>query len=256
MLFNFFRDRRRRKLLAAPWPDVWQQILIRNVPYFFRLPANLQTKARDIARIMVAEKYWEGCAGFQINEEVQVTIAAQAALLLLGMDHDYYQRVMTILVYPSAFLTTRPDENTDDAFVPDKAALGQAVFRGPVILAWDDVLAKGRRPEGGENVVIHEFAHQLDFLDNTVDGVPPLASEKDRQEWLTIMNQALEAHRQALAERRRSFFTDQTAESVTELFAYASEAFYCIPMDLAAEYPEVFRLLQNYYRVDPRQWQP
>lgn len=256
MLFNWFRDRRRRKLLEAPWPESWQQILTRNVAFTSYIPALLQPRLRDIARILIAEKFWEGCAGLVITEEIQVTIAIQAAILLLELEHDYYARVPTILVYPSSFRTATADDNADEAFVPGRPAMGEAVYRGPVILAWDEVLDHGRHPELGHNVVLHEFAHQLDFLDNSVDGVPPLATFQERRRWLEVMSEALEKHRESLTRHRNAIFNAQTAESRTELFAYATEVFYCTPMKLAAEYPDVYELLQGYYRVDPRKWLP
>lgn len=254
MLFSWFRDRRRRKLWQIPWPTAWMQILDRNVGHYQLLPSKQQKQLRDIARILIAEKYWEGCNGLVINDEVKVTISAQAALLLLGLDHDYYDRVPTILVYPSAFLTARPDDNADEAFVPDQAVLGQAVYRGPVILAWDEVVREGRYPEHGHNVVVHEFAHQLDFLDNSADGVPPLASNKAKEQWLKVMNQALVQHRLTLEQHGHVFFSEQAADSLTEFFADSSEAFFCKPMDLAAEFPQVFEILQSYYQIDPKAW--
>ncbi|HQR07068.1 MAG TPA: zinc-dependent peptidase [Gemmatales bacterium] len=254
MFFTWFRDRRRQKWLQAPWPAEWMQFLERNVAHYRLLDVKQQKQLRDIARILIEEKYWEACNGVEMTDEIKVTISAQAALPLLGIEHDYYERVMSILVYPSTFLTARPDDNTDDAFVPDKAVLGQAVYRGPVILAWDEVLHEGRYPEEGSNVVVHEFAHQLDFLDNSVDGVPPLANKKDRERWLQVMNQALEQHRQTLDHHQRTFFSPAAAESLTEFFAYSSELYFCRPIELSAHYPQVFEMLQSYYRIDPRLW--
>ncbi len=254
MLFNWFRDRRRAKLWQTPWPSAWLQVLDRNVMHYSLLPSAQQKQLRDIAGILITEKFWEGCNGFVITDEVKVTISAQAALLVLGIEHDYYDRVPTVLVYPSTFWTAKPDEHADNAFVPDQAVLGQAVYRGPVILAWDEVVKEGRVPESGHNVVIHEFAHQLDFLDDVVDGVPPLASVKAKEQWLLVMNQALELHRQTLEHRGHVFFSVQAAESLTEFFADSSEAFFCKPMDLAAEFPDVFAQLAGYYRINPRDW--
>jgi len=254
MLFSWFRDRRRTKLWQTPWPAAWLTYVDRNVAHYHRLNREQQNKLRDIARILIAEKFWEGCNGFVITDEVKVTISAQAALLLLGIEHDYYERVLTILVYPGSFWTAKPDDNADDAFVPDQAVLGQAVYRGPVILAWDEVVGEGREPESGHNVVVHEFAHQLDFLDNSVDGVPPLANDKAKEQWLLVMNKALEQHRQTLEHRGHIFFPVAAAVNLTEFFAYSSEAFFCKPMDLAAEFPDVYAQLAGYYRIDPREW--
>ncbi len=249
MLFNWFRQRRRRRLLQTPWQES-ELAALHQVKLYHLLSPAMQGKLRETTRIFVAEKYWEGCAGFVITPEVQIVIASQAALLLLNMEHDYYNRVPTILVYPSAFTTARPEENTDDAFVPDKPAEGQAVYRGPVILAWDEVIHDDLHPEEGENVVIHEFAHQLDFLDNSVDGVPLLDSMNARSRWKNIMNAALEKHRDSIDEHKRLFFPVAAAESVTEFFAYASEAYFNRPTALIQLYHEVFEQLKSFYKLD------
>lgn len=250
MLFNWFAQRRRRKLLQESWPTPWLEALQQNVVLYQRLDASQQQTVRNIARILIAEKFWEGCAGFVVTDEVKVIIASQAAIMLLGLDHDYFDRVPTILVYPSAFHTAKPDDSTDTGFAMDKAAEGQAVYRGPVILAWDEVLHDSQRPDDGENVVIHEFAHQLDFLDNSVDGIPPLANMELRSQWKEIMNRAMEQHRHLVESQRPLFFAPAAAESVTEFFAYASEAYYCRPRLLAMLHPEVYRLLKEYYQVE------
>jgi MtfA peptidase len=249
MLLKWFQYRRRRRLLHQPWKRD-ELAALEQVKLYHLLSPTLQRKLRHITRILIDEKHWEGCAGFTVTSEVQIVIASQAALLLLYMQHDYFSRVPTILVYPKAFTTTRADDHTDEEFIPDKAAEGQAVYRGPVILAWDEVLHDALYPEEGENVVIHEFAHQLDFLDNNVDGVPLLESMNARTRWKNIMNAALEQHRDRIDDRQRLFFPRAAAESVTEFFAYASEIYYTHPQELRQHYPEVFEQLRSFYKLD------
>jgi hypothetical protein len=254
-MFSWFRDRRRKKLLAEPFPAAWEDILRRNMGHFARLSDQEREKVRQITRIMVAEKVWEPCGAIEMTEEMKVTIAAQAALPILGMEHDYYGRVLSILVYPTAFHLAKADETGDESFVRDEtSAEGHAIYRGPVILSWEEVLGEGREPEAGHNVVIHEFAHQLDFLDNRVDGAPPLGSGQLAQRWKPVMSRALAAHRKALEKGEETFFTEQAGEDEAEFFADASEAFFCLPEDLRDEYPEIYELLRAYYRVEPGRW--
>jgi len=131
---------------------------------------------------------------------------------------------------------------------------GQAVYRGPVILSWEDVLPEGRHPDDGYNVVIHEFAHQLDYLDNAVNGTPPLGNRELEARWKYVMTVAYEDHRRAIQRGEECFFSEQAAENETEFFADASEAFFCRPLDMREGFPEVYRLLAAYYRVDPAKW--
>jgi Mlc titration factor MtfA (ptsG expression regulator) len=253
-MFTWFRNRRRKKLLAEPFPPWWEAILKRNVGHYPRLLPPEQARLRDITRVLVAEKSWEGCGGLFVTDEMKLTISAQAALLLLGIDHDYYARVDSVVVYPDSFRTPVAEDGWEDDCLSDTALSGQAVYRGPVILSWGEVLPEGRDPTCGYNVVLHEFAHQLDYLDNAVNGTPPLDDPKLEARWKGVMQAAFDAHRAALDRGEETFFTEHAAEDETEFFADATEAFYCQPANMREEYPEVYELLQAYYRVDPLKW--
>jgi Mlc titration factor MtfA (ptsG expression regulator) len=253
-MFSWFRNRRRRKLLADPFPVRWEAFLRQNVGHYPRLPAPGQARLRDITRILVAEKEWEGRGGLFITEEMKVTIAAQAALLLLGADHNYYARVSAVVVFPGEIRTPVAEDDWEDDELSDTVLSGQAVRRGPVILSWGVVLPEGRDPDCGFNVVVHEFAHQLDYLDNLVNGVPPLDDPTDAARWRYVMTVAFEDHRRAVQKGEETFFTGHAADNGTEFFADATEAFFCRPADLRDENPDVYDLLRAYYRVDPGTW--
>lgn len=255
MIFRWLRNRRRAKILDEPFDREWERIIQRNVGHFPRLNDEQKRKVRDGVRILVHEKKWEGGNRFPINDEIRVTIAAQAMLPLLGMEHDYYSRVPTVIVYPGSFEIPDLDEfgDVDDTF-PAHVASGQAVYRGAVVLAWSEVLPEGRDPSLGQNVVIHEFAHQLDFLDGITNGTPPLDDDRTAARWGPVMQAAFDRHCAELKRGEDTFFTEHAADNETEFFADASEAFFCVPHALAAEEPEVFDLLKAYYRLDPRIW--
>jgi Mlc titration factor MtfA (ptsG expression regulator) len=257
-MFTFFRNRRRRKLLAEPFPPAWSAILARNVGHYARLSPAEQARLRDRTRILIAEKGWEGVNGLVITDEIKVTIAAQAALLLLGPDdHDYFSRVPSIVVWPDVLDIPDRDEfgEIDDTFPPHLLD-GMADYRGPVVVSWQMARAEGRDPTCGQNVVIHEFAHQLDFLDGSTDGTPPLRDAAQAARWKTVMQAAFDDHRRALDRHEETFFSEQAAENETEFFADATEAFYCAPAGLKGEYPDVYDLLAGYFQVDPIQWFP
>ena len=253
-MFGFFQNRRRQKLLAEPFPEWWDALLRRNVAHYAMLsPAEL-VKLRDTLRVLVAEKTWEGRGGLHMTDEIKITVAAGIALILLGIEHDYFSRVDSILVYPGAFQTPNEEDDWEDDFISEQVIEGQAVYRGPVILGWKQVLDESRDPSYGANVVIHEFAHQLDFLDGAIDGTPPLPTKADEARWEQVMTAAYKEHVGLLDQRRNTYFTEHAGESESEFFADASEAFFCDPRGLAEEVPEVYELLMAYYRIDPRTW--
>ncbi len=255
MFFSWLRSRRRRKLLAEPFPVRWAGFLDRNVGHFPRLSSPEQDRLRDTTRILVAEKRWHGRGGLFVSEEMKVTIAAGAALLLLGTDHGYFSRVRDVVVFPTEFRTPVPEDDWEDDGLSETPLAGQAVDRGPVILAWDQVLGEGRNPDGGFNVVVHEFAHQLDFLDGLSGGTPPLGDRALETRWRYTMTVAYEDHRRAIRDRTgATFFTPHAADSETEFFADATEAFFCRPVDLRELHPEIYELLGAYYKIDPTNW--
>ncbi len=255
MLFSWLRARRRRKLLAEPFPLRWTVFLERNVGHYPHLPPDTQAHLRDITRVLVAEKQWLGRGGLFVTEEMRVTIAAQAALLLLGADRRYYPRVRDVIVFPTEFRTPRAEDDWEDDFLSDTSLAGVAVDRGPVILAWDQVLTEGRNPGAGYNVVTHEFAHQLDFLEGLAGGAPDLGDRALEARWLYVMSVAFADHRRAIRENvTDAFFTPHAADNEMEFFADVTEVFYCRPVALKDLHPEMYGLLAAYYRVDPGTW--
>ncbi|MDH3585087.1 MAG: zinc-dependent peptidase, partial [Phycisphaerae bacterium] len=168
-MFSFFKRRRRRKLLARPEPRTWGPWLA-DLPFFANLNTNEQERLARITRVLVAEKNWQGADGLEVTEKIKVQIAAQAALLILNIEHDHYRRTKSIVIYPSTFQV--PD-SSDGGRVP---TLGQAHEWGTVVLSWNAARGGVVNPEDGQNVVLHEFAHRLDMLDHHTDGTPPLGS--------------------------------------------------------------------------------
>jgi Mlc titration factor MtfA (ptsG expression regulator) len=245
------KDRRRAQLLRKPFPAIWHVYLQKNFTLYSLLPPEKQSLLRSALSILVAEREWEGCGGLSITDEIRVTIAGQASLLLLGMEHDYFSHVPAILVYPTEFLavTGRPigESVLQAEGVP---VVGEAWKRGPVILAWDEVLADGRGHDG-RNVVFHEFAHQIDF-----EGVWPHSASPDTmralgKRWNEVMTQEFDSLVSA-SERGRATVLDQYgATSPAEFFAVATECFFCQPSRLRRRHPRLYELLIDLYGQDP-----
>jgi Mlc titration factor MtfA (ptsG expression regulator) len=257
MIFSWLRARRRRKLLAEPFPTWWQPHIDRNVGHYPHLPAAERDRLRDITRVLIAEKQWLGRSGLFVTEEMKVTIAAQAALLLLGTDRDYFPTVREVIVFPTEFRTPVAADDWEDDLLSDRISLGQAVDRGPVLLAWDEVLHEGRDPDRGHNVVLHEFAHQLDFAEGISAGVPDLGDPALESRWRYVMAVEFADHRRALKEHGPdTFFTEHAGDNEMEFFADLTEAFFCRPHSLLDLYPELYRLLGAYYHLDPVRWLP
>ena len=133
-------------------------------------------------------------------------------------------------------------------------ALGRAVDYGTVFLSWETVLTEARNPASGHNLVIHEFAHQLDFLDGYTNGAPALRTRDQTQRWQRVMQGTFQRLRRALQQGRRTFLGSYAATNPTEFFSVASEKFFSVPWQLRQNHPELFDVLAEYYRVDPLRW--
>jgi len=246
--------RRRRRLAAAPFPDAWEAVLRSNAPLCGLLPADLGRKLRGDIHIFLAEKHFEGCGGLEITDEVRVTIAALACLLIVNRESGYYPRCSSILVYPTSFQVR--EEWAEDSLYAEAEEVrdGESWDTGAVILAWDQVKRESRSLRDGRNVALHEFAHQLDQEQGDADGCPLLQRRSEYAEWARVLGSAFERLQDKVDSGRRSVLDEYAATEPAEFFAVATEVFFEKPSRLKKEAPELYEELRRYYRLDPAQW--
>ncbi len=250
----FLKGRRRRKLLQTPLTDADRALMRRTAPLTAALPADLRARHEGVVQVLLAEKHFEGAAGFAVTREMELAVAGLAALLQLHAGADYFPGLDTVLIYPEAFIVDH-DVHDEDGFVhggEDELA-GESWQRGVVILSWQDVVreAGGR---DGYNVVLHEFAHQLDEQTGEADGLPLLADPDLMARWTAAFSAAFARHRKLCKRRREVLFDQDAAENPAEFFATAVEIFFEYPRDLAAEYPDVYGVLASWLELDPAGW--
>lgn len=253
MIFRWLDERRRKRLLETPFPEAWKRLLSRNMVHFGYLNADEQRRLCELVQLFVLDKSWEGCNGLELTDEIRVTIAGQACLLVLELDHVLYANVETILVYPSTFVPRRTEEAIfalPGIVHPMMPLLGEAHQRGPVILTWDAVRRSGRHPELGHNVVYHEFAHKLDMMDGAVDGVPPLGDRQEYERWERVCKAEYERLRALSDAGEEGVLDPYGSTDQAEFFAVVTEAFFDTPIELAREYPALYEVLSGFYRQD------
>lgn len=254
-MFSWLTNRRREKLIQVPFLPAWECIIQRNVAHFCMLDDAERIYLRELIQVFVAEKDWEGCGGLELTDEIRVTISAQACLLLLGLTHNYYRNVETILVYPSAVVPPQRQPGFfETAVAPVEGSqpiIGQAFLQGPVIIIWDSALHGGRHPELGHNVVYHEFAHKLDMLDGTADGTPPLRNRAEYHDWVEICAREYLRLKHDAEHGKKSFLNAYGASNEAEFFAVATEQFFDQPSLMIKHTPDLYRVLKEYYRQDP-----
>lgn len=254
MFFSWLRQRSRRRLLARPFPDEWTKILSRNVYHFAHLTEFEQGKLCDALRILVSEKNWEGCGGLSMTDEIKVTIAAQAALLLLGFeDEEYFSKVQSILVYPDAYVAEGHTITKGGVVLEGQSHReGEAWYRGPVILSWADALSGARHQARGSNLVLHEFAHQLDMQNGrVVDGTPPLSTREQYDRWQRVVKEEFERLDRDCCHDRPTLLDCYGSTNIGEFFAVSTECFFERSREMRDVLPLLYAILRDFYRQDP-----
>ena len=253
MVFGIFTNRKRERLRAEGAPREWVRILDRSFPAFGRLSRNDRAELLGHINVFLAEKHFEGCGGLELTEEIKVTIAAQACLLLLHRDTDYYPNLTSILVYPSGYTAHESRHVGGGVWEegPEERLGHTAHGLGALVLAWDAAQHGALDPSDGSNVVLHEFAHQLDFENRSADGTPNLETRAEYVSWSRVMAQEFERLRQSIPYQYDAVLDIYGAQNPTEFFAVATEAFFETPRALKSRHPELYDALKRYFRQDP-----
>lgn len=247
-MFRFFKNRRRARLRAQPFPDAWDAELMRQAPYYARLPDAQRSALKRHLNVFLEEKHFEGCGGLLISDTIRLIIAAHACVLILGYESDaaYYPGLHSILVYPDAFRVNPREHEELGVVLEDVDGFeGESWDLGAVILSWRDV-QRDMKVFNGRNIVFHEFAHQL-----YDQGGLQWDSRAAARRWSDMFMQHYEKHCAAVARGRPSFFDEYGAENPSEFFSIVTEAFFERPAAFQRRYSEFYEQMQRAYRQHP-----
>lgn len=250
-VFRTFRRWLSRSSVERPFPEEWRALLERNVPLVRALPEADRTELEKLVLAFIDDKHFEGAGGLELTDEIKLTIAAQACILLLHRDTDVYPDLETILVYPSTFVARSKTRDGSVVIEGDSARLGESWNRGIVVLAWDAVRSGTTNIRDGHNVVLHEFAHQLDSEDGSMDGAPDLGSRGRYVAWAHVLGDEYRDLVERVDAGRRADIDAYGATSPPEFFAVVTEAFFEKPAQLRARHPELYEALADFYQQDP-----
>ncbi|GAB6909701.1 conserved hypothetical protein [Desulfosarcina cetonica] len=246
------KQKKRRRIRSQPFPPTWLAILERNVAYYHRLSPADQAELRGHIQVFLAEKRFEGCGGQEIDDAVRVTVAAQACILLLHRETDYYPMLQSILVYPHSYFS-KTTRRLPGGVVAEgvQGRLGESWYRGPVVLSWDDIRRSAHDPDDGHNVVFHEFAHQLDSESGANEGTPRLPRRSMYITWARVMGAEYQHLIDAIVLHHQTDLDAYGATHPAEFFAVITEAFFEKPQQLKKHHPALYEQLALFYRQDP-----
>jgi Mlc titration factor MtfA (ptsG expression regulator) len=254
-MIRMLKERRRRKLRAMPPEPEWPGMLERRFVAFRRLSEDDRRELFGHARVLLDEKNFEGCGGFELTDEARLLVAAEASLLLLHRETDYFPALRSILLYPEAYIVPVQYETGGGLVVEEEVDhIGESWTTGSVILSWSDVLLGAGGRDRGCNVVLHEFAHQVDAENGEADGTPPIDDPDFRARWKGVFEREYERLCDLADKRRRTFIDEYGAEHPSEFFAVATEHFFMEPVQFSKRHAELYRVLAEFWRQDPAKW--
>jgi len=250
---SYLKARRRRKIAAAPFPEAWEQILLSNVALYEIMPDDLKEHLRGLTAIFLKEKNFEGCGGQDVSDKVRVTIAGAASILLLNRKTDIYPTLQTILVYPDSYFASGNTAMGANCLHEETVRDGESWKRGEIIITWAQAERENSLANSSNNVVLHEFAHQLDFELGISTSI--FSDLKDFADSANIpLSEEYENLRNEVERGEWDIIDDYGAENPAEFFAVATETFFGKPSHLKSIHPKLFDELKKIYMVDPSLW--
>jgi Mlc titration factor MtfA (ptsG expression regulator) len=245
------KKRRREKLRSEELKPEWKDIIIKNVKFYNYLSDEMRKELHGLIQIFINEKTFEGCGGLEITDEIKITIAAQACILLLGRESDIYPTLRTILVYPHAYFAPLKQRMEDGSIMEGyQARLGESWLRGQVVLAWDEILQDTNDIQDGHNLVFHEFAHQLDNESGATDGIPEFDKRSSYIVWARVLTKEYNNLIGEIIQHKQPLLDSYGATNPAEFFAVATEYFFEKPIELKNLHPELYEQFKNFYKLD------
>ena len=245
---------RRNNLFLKPLPPDWIQILEKNVSIYSLLPQNLREELHGRINIFLDEKEFIGCAGLQISNEIRVTIAGNACILLLKRDKRCFPRFTTILIYPDTYVSREVKSDGLVVVHEESVRAGESWYRGPVVLSWADVMRGSLNNSDGHNVVLHEFAHKLDEENEIMNGLPVLRDSSHYAEWAEVLSKEFDSLLIRVDRGTNLVIDAYGAVSPSEFFAVATESFFEKPLLMKNKLPDLYQQFRRFYNLDPAAW--
>lgn len=246
---------RRNRLKHRPFSPLWNAIIETNLPIYLRFSPAERRRLQGHVQVFLAEKQFIGCGGLQVTEEMKLVIAAISCLLLLNERGKYFPRLRSILVYPSTYLVNETTSTGNYVVEARRVArLGESWTSDQVILSWEQVKRDTCNWRDGHNLVLHEFAHQLDQEDGRAEGVPILQRNSDYPIWAEVMAEEYQHLCNDVERGVKTVIDSYGATNPAEFFAVATETFFEKPHQLLKKHPALYEQLQRYYQLDPVQW--
>ena len=246
---------RRNRLKRRPFSPMWDALIENNLPICLYFSPAERRRLQGHIQVFLASKQFIGCGGLQVTEEMKLIVAAIGCLLLLNERGTYFPKLRSILIYPSTYLVNETTYTGNYVVEARRVArLGESWTTDQVVLSWEQVKRDTCNWRDGHNVVLHEFAHQLDQEDGSAEGVPILQRNSDYTIWAKVMTEEYQQLCNDVERGVKTVMDSYGATNPAEFFAVATETFFEKPHQLLKKHPALYKQLQRYYQLDPVKW--
>lgn len=250
---SLIRFLKRRWIKRKPFPERWHGLLKKHVPVYHKLPDRHKEVLKSRIVIFLNEKLFEGCGGLVLTDQIKIVIASYACVLILREPSDYYPDLQSILVYPDEYIAPVNEESDGIVTEGTEARKGEYWNLGTIVLSWRDIRDNIYGRKRGQNLIYHEFAHQLDHRYGLTAGIDEQGKIHRDDRWTQTLAKAYRRLRYP-KRGRTSVLDSYGATNPAEFFSVATEAFFESPVRLQNEQPEVYELLKSFYGLDPSEW--
>ena len=241
---------KRNRIRSKPFPERWLATVQSILPMYEKLTVEQQQHLRGSMQVLLAEKQFIGCNGLTVTEEMKVVIVAIASLLLFRDHQNYFPKLRSILIYPTAFRVKQVvDVGGGVIQERQEVRLGESWARDQLVLSWQQVQYDSQHWADGHNVVLHEFAHQLDQADGKAEGLPILRKQEDYVTWAQVMTREYQQLCQDAKRGQKTVLNTYGALNPAEFFAVATETFFEKPHQMLKKHPQLYQQLATYYNL-------
>ncbi len=250
MFFKIKEEKRLEKILALPFNEAYRKYL-QTTPHYNQLTQEDKAKIEHSITLFSNTKEFIG-AGIDVTAEMKVVIAFYACLLLLHKTTtNCYDNLKTIIIYPNAVALDNV-QASNGIYTKEKFLIDGQSANDTVIIVWNDAKKEAYHLRH-DNVIVHEFAHEIDFMDGEIDGVPPIENSK-YDEWSRVLFGDYKKLSDVVLKKREwgkyKLLGSYAATNEAEFFAVVTERFFESPQSLKKHFPELYKELKDFYKIE------
>ncbi|WP_324791815.1 M90 family metallopeptidase [Sulfuricurvum sp.] len=251
MFFNEFRKGKAlEKIKKLPFKEEYE-IFLDKTPHYRKLSSEERYKIQRSILYFIHTKEFIGI-GLHVSDEMKIIIAFYACLLLIGKNTSYcYDKLKTIIIYPHAVMIKQVHSYGGIYSKEQFMIEGQSADE-TVVITWHEAKNESYHMRHN-NVIIHEFAHEIDFMDGVIDGVPPLEHSK-YDGWVKTLYKEFD-QLNTIAHKNRDWgkyklLDTYAASNEAEFFAVVTERFFESPTALKHHFPDLYEEYKDFYQID------